>query len=202
MRVPSLLGLRHAVLAPALVVAAVPIAGCGDGDNHWHSAPGPGVVSSTVDSGTSPVTPLLVDVDPNKTLTATPGEGVGIFIEYQTGGHWNIWWTCDTNKTGLNCLFDIQGSIASGALANVAAQSAQPSDTLKSTATTFEATTTTTTGIDGVTFDAPLGAIVTLTATIGGLQDGAFFFFVQNGEVNGGYTGALTDPLEVEASSP
>src|SRR5882672_3572150 len=43
-------------------------------------------------------TPILAEVDTDQTLNANPGEGVGIYAEYATGGHWYIWWTCDTNQ--------------------------------------------------------------------------------------------------------
>src|SRR5262249_23126380 len=69
-------------------------------------------------SATSP-TPILVDVNNDKTMNASPGEGVGVFIEYGTGGHWHVWWTCDTsvNTQGpLTCDFSIRATVTKGSL--------------------------------------------------------------------------------------
>jgi len=156
--------------------------------------------------------PMLADVDPNKTVTATPGAGVGVFVEYQTGGHWHVWWTCDTTTTGQSCAFDVKVSAVAGALTNVASQQFGPNDQLLTpTAQVLEALTTTTTGVGGVTFDAMPGSKIELQATVGGayvLQGSSggtqtsFLFFVQNGQVNGGFTGLLTNPLLLEGSTP
>jgi hypothetical protein len=202
----------------AMTLAAAGLAvGCvaGDSTSGGGSAPpyiGGGASSSGGSSGGSTGTagsqPLLVDVDPNRTMTAAPGQGVGVFTEYQTGGHWHVWWTCDTSKTDLGCSFEVSVSVASGTIANVAGQSLQTSDRLaQPTSQQVEATTTTTTGIDGVTFDTPLDAsgdqpVITLDVKLNGQEDGSFLFFVQDGKINGGYQGTVTDPLMLEPSTP
>jgi hypothetical protein len=66
----------------------------------------------------------------------------------------------------------------------------------------MEATATTSLGVEGLYFDTAPGAIITLTASIGGMASGQFLFFVQKGQVNGGYTGTLTDPLMLEGATP
>ena len=62
--------------------------------------------------------------------------------------------------------------------------------------------TTTGAEIHGFTFDTDPGAVITLEATSGGQHGGQYFFFVQNGQVNGGYSGTLTDPLMLEGTKP
>ena len=65
------------------------------------------------------------------------------------------------------------------------------------------ASTYTTTQVDTLDFDATPGAKMTLDATIQGLpRDGSFFFFVQNGQIDGNYPGPLGDPLVFEPSTP
>jgi hypothetical protein len=163
-----------------------------------------GTGGSTGGGSTTPsATPMLVDVDPNVTMTANPGDGAGVFTEYVSGGHWHVWWTCDTNKTGQPCAFDVKIAAASGAIANAAAEKFATSDTLTTnTDGSIEAVTTTSTALDGVHFDATPGVPITLTASIGGIYSGAFLFFVQKGQVNGGFQGTLTDPLQLEGSAP
>jgi hypothetical protein len=154
--------------------------------------------------GTTPsATPMLVDVDPNVTMTATPGDGAGVFSEYVTGGHWHVWWTCDTNKTDQPCAYDVKIAPTTGAIANPTTEKFATSDSLATnTDGSIDATTTTSTDLSGVHFDATPGAPITLTASIGGTYSGSFLFFVQKGQVNGGFQGTLTDPLQLEGSSP
>jgi hypothetical protein len=133
-------------------------------------------------------------------MNAQPGDGVGIFTEYAAGGHWHVWWTCDTNKTSASCPMDVVVTVASGAIATTKPDAS--TTTLTASAQKLEATSTTTTQVDGVHFDTDPGATITLSATVGGCLDGSFLFFVQGGKVNGGYTGTLTDPLMLEGSTP
>jgi hypothetical protein len=165
-----------------------------------------GGASSSGGSPSGPTQPMLVVVDTNRTMSASPGEGVGVFTQYATGGHWNVWWTCDTSKTGLPCAFDVTVSVTSGTIANVTGQSRATTDGVTSTSQSLEATTTTTTGVDGVTFDTVVASgatpIITLDAKVGGVEDGSYLFFVQDGVINGNYPGSLTDPLMLEPLSP
>lgn len=147
--------------------------------------------------------PMLVDVDPNRTMTATPGNGAGIFTEYASGGHWHVWWTCDTSLTDQSCPFDVKISVATGALANVAGEQIGTSDQLvQPDAARLEAVTLTTSDVAGVRFDTDPKAVITLEGTISGAHDQALLFFVQDDQVRGGYKGRLTDPLMLEPRSP
>jgi hypothetical protein len=135
-------------------------------------------------------------------MNANPGEGVGVFVEYQAGGHWRIWWTCDTTKTGQACEFSVSAAAASGSITNADGAELTGGFLTKSTAARVEARSTTTTQVHGIKFDTAPGAIVTVEAAIGSLRDGAFLFFVQDGVVNGGFEGKLTNPLQLQGSSP
>jgi hypothetical protein len=61
---------------------------------------------------------------------------------------------------------------------------------------------TTTTQVHGVTFQTDPGAVVTVDAHIGNFHDSSFLFFVQDGQVNGGYSGRLTNPLQFVGKTP
>jgi hypothetical protein len=145
------------------------------------------------------VAPMLVDVDTNQTMSATPGDGVGVFVEYKAGGSWHVWWTCDTNKSQQSCNFSVKLS-ASAPLSNVVTTGSAQASTATPGITTF--TTNTSSAIDGVTFDTVAGDVLTLDAAVDGIADGSFVFFVQSGKVNGGYTGKLTNPLKLEGKTP
>jgi hypothetical protein len=157
----------------------------------------------------APAQPLLVVVDTGQTLTAQGGQGVGVFTEYQQGGHWHVWWTCDTALTQLDCQFQVTVSGGSGGasgaspltavaaqFASAGAQYSQPS------VAEIVATSTTSLGVDGLDFDATPGGTITLEAQVNGTGNGSFLFFVQDGQVNGGYKGAISDPLMLQPSAP
>ncbi|HLK35717.1 MAG TPA: hypothetical protein VKU41_03120 [Polyangiaceae bacterium] len=191
------------VLAGASAIAMV---ACGGGDgppSGSYGGAGPAPYASGASSGGMP--PQLVDVDTNQTLSQPGGQGVGVYVEYRAGGHWHVWWTCDTSLTGLSCGFQI-GISTSAAIANLASQAFETGDQLSQGAMSqVTATTTTTTGVDGVTFDTPPGGTVTLDAQVDGQRQiggKSFIFFVENGQPNGGYTGPVADPLMLEPTSP
>ena len=145
---------------------------------------------------------MLVEVDTDQTMTATGGDGVGVFIEYFKGGHWHVWWTCDTAQTRQSCDFAVGAAAASGALWNLDASELTGGSATSPTASRIEATSTTTTEVHGIRFDSEPGAVITVDAAVGGLKDGAFLFFVQDGKVNGGFAGKLTNPLQLQGKAP
>jgi len=201
------------------------------GPNTWdegYSGPGGGYSTTTeLDAGlisgdgSASSMPMLVKVDPNAPMTQTPGQGVGVFTQYDTGGHWYVWWTCDTSLSNDACDFAINISVAHGDITNARPQNFLEADLLsgggagstlpeggtpdaESTegSPALHATTTTTTTVQGVYFDTAPGAVITLSAALSGEYSGSFLFFVQDDEVNGNYKGMLSDPLELQSSSP
>ncbi len=187
----------------AMLVGAGSLAGCfadgGSSSSGSGSAGGPtgGYASS---SGGGSTQPLLVDVDTGGTLVTTPGNGIGVYVEYQTGGLWRISWTCDTALTSLSCNFVVDASVTVGAITSPEGDGLEAGDSLSQAGPQqIEAVTTTTTGVDAMLFDATPGAAITLTVT---LNAPVSFFFVQDNQVNGGYKGALTNPLMLQPSSP
>lgn len=153
-------------------------------------------------SPTAAPTPMLVEVDADQTMTAVGGDGVGVFIEYYKGGHWHLTWTCDTTRTQKTCDFVINASAASGAITNVDSSSLPSGSVSTPTSARVELRTTTTTELHSLRFDTPAGAVLTVDAAVSGLKDGAFLFFVQDGKVNGGFTGKLTNPLQLQGNAP
>ena len=146
---------------------------------------------------------MVVIVDPNGTLNAQPGVGAGVFTEYRAGGHWHVWWICDTLRTGHSCPYEVTVSAATGAISNYLPDAPATTDALELMAPRkLVAITNTTAEADGITFDANAGSPITLDVALGGQPSVPFFFFVQNDEVNGDYKGTLTNPLVLEPSSP
>jgi hypothetical protein len=159
-----------------------------------------GSPSSSGTAAASPTQPLLADVDTNATLVTTPGNGIGVYVEYEAGGHWKLSWTCDTAITSLTCNFTVDASVEVGAITNPSVEGFGSTDTLTQTSSTqIEGVTTTTTGVNTVLFDTTAGATIEVSVR---LDAPVSFFFVQDGQVNGGYKGALTNPLLLRPSSP
>jgi hypothetical protein len=201
-------------LGVAVALASSVLVGCfgedsgggGSSGGGYYGGSGGGTTSSSGSSSASSQ-PMLVVVDANQTMSASPGQGVGVFTQYQTGGHWNVWWSCDTSVTSESCNFDVTVSVSTGAIANAAGQTLGSSDSLSVSGTQqLEVQTLTTTGIQGVTFDTsvPSGTtpIITLDAKLDGVDDGQYLFFVQDGKINGSFQVTLTDPLMLEPNVP
>lgn len=208
--------MKNLLLLASVVALGASVTACDDDGRHNHcygdpycyddypspsgSASASPPPASSGPSGT--VQPLLAVVDTDQTMDAVGGDGVGLFIEYSTGGHWHLWWTCDTNQTQQSCNFVIGASVASGEITNLdASQLAGGFATLSST-TQLDAQSTTTTQVSGIRFDTAPGATIKLEASMSNITDGSFLFFVQDGKVNGGYAGALSNPLSLVGSTP
>ncbi len=202
----TLLGRFAFVLAiPAFVVACVvdstssaPFESGGGG-----SGGGTALAPSSGDGSPSDH-PILGLVDTNQTMTAAPGQGVGVFTEYDSGGQWHVWWTCDSDVDTTNpaCQFDVKVSVASGSITGVATNGFQSTDTLTQSAAQIEAVTTVSTSSEGFDFQTAPGAVITLSATVGGQYGGSFLFFVEGGKVNDGTSGLLSDPIMLQGSTP
>jgi hypothetical protein len=158
--------------------------------------------NSNTGSATSPA-PMLVEVDTDQTMTADPGQGVGVFIEYGSGGKWHIWWTCDTAKTGQECAFTVDATATAGTISNLDASQVTGGGTVSSpTASSIHAVATTANEVHGVSFTTNPGVILTVKASLGTIADGSFLFFVQDNKVNGGFTGKLSNPLQLQGKTP
>jgi hypothetical protein len=188
-----------AVAVAALLVGCVADSTSSSSGGYGYSGGGSGGSSS----GGGLSQPLLADIDTNGQLVLPPGgQGIGVYVTYDQGGHWTISWTCDTAVTNLPCPYVVDASVAAAA-GSIDNAMANPSSSDAAfaivSAQEIRATTTTTTGIDAMTFDTTPGAIVTVAVQ---LDTNVSFFFVQDNQVNGGYTGVLTNPMMFKPSAP
>jgi hypothetical protein len=146
--------------------------------------------------------PKTVVIDPDKALQQEPGEGVGVFVEYMTGGHWHVWTSCDTNSSKAICNFtaflivDIGGQIS-----NVQGENLENDDlaTLDASGSSVELDVHTSSEFDGVTFDATPGATVQLEVYLDNDPDPRLVYWV-GGDVL--HQGAPTDPINFEPAAP
>lgn len=188
-------GLVPAVLTLALAGLAAGIAGC------WNSSsePPPPLVEEdppTLD------TPKQVAITPDQTLQADAGTGVGIFVEYATGGRWHVWTACDTNKSKVACDFEIFAIPEKGAkISNVkAAEELEAGDVAEElTDGSAHLSTSTSSEFDGMTFDATPGALVELEVYFDGFPEPHIIFWYGNETL---HTGAPTDPIDFIPDAP
>ena len=162
-------------------------------------APSTGDAPKPSDS-TSALAPMLVVIDSGKSMDAQPGQGVGVFVEYKQGGSWRVWWTCDTNVTKEVC--DVNVRVSAASLVDVDAKGAELPAPPTVVGTSISTSTRTTSQVHALTLRTSPGGEITVDATVGGLRDGNFMFFVQDGKVNGGFEGRLTNPLRFVPQSP
>ncbi|MEN9579609.1 MAG: hypothetical protein RJA70_2618 [Pseudomonadota bacterium] len=56
-----------------------------------------------------------VEIDTGAGIEVEGGQGAGVFLQYSSGGEWELFTTCDTLLSGLLCEYDIVLSVPVGA---------------------------------------------------------------------------------------
>jgi hypothetical protein len=143
----------------------------------------------------------LVVVDADATIPLTPGESVGLFVQYARGGHWNLSTTCDTQSSGQSCAFDVLVSPAPGAsLSGVEGQGLSRDDALELRSDgSVRLVTATSFGTDGITFDSDPGALIEVDALLDGVDQPRLVHVVSEGTV---VEGVPTNPVDLSPSAP
>ena len=189
------LGGRSRVLALCAGIAA--LSGCiiVDDNNDYDRPP--------VDTDNPPpLDPMLVNIDSDVSLDSTPGDGVGVFVEYYAGGHYRIWTTCDTSFSGVTCPFSIYTSVdtSSSIFATVGenletfdAITAQPNQGI------VDLHFDTGGDYDAAEIDVTPGAILRVEAYIDGVSDPRFIYWFGDGVL---HEGAPTSPVDFNPSKP
>lgn len=147
--------------------------------------------------------PNIIDVtiDTGGTMSAALGEGVGVFIEYQTGGQWTLWTSSDLAVGGYQREFDILATVIEGQPINdVVGHGLVPGDSLTLTADNqLNLITLTGTGDNGVSFGTSPGAGVELDILVDGVSDSRIVYWVGDGAL---HQGAPSNPIGFWPSAP
>jgi hypothetical protein len=184
------------VLTLALAGCTAGLGGCFWGGSDAEPEPAPVTVPApTLD------TPQQVAITPNKTLQNAAGDGVGIFVEYATGGHWHVWTTCDTNQSKVACNFEAFAIPGKGAkISNVQPETLESGDVAEElTDGSAHLSASTSTEFDGMTFDATPGAVVELEVYFDGKPDSRVVYWYGSDTL---HTGAPTDPVDFLPDAP
>ncbi len=144
------------------------------------------------------MTDVVVDADASMTLD--PGSGVGLFVEYRSGGRWSLLTTCDTSISKRACAFDVLvTTVGGGTFANVEAQNPGPNGSVSVTGhTSIALSTDTSFEASGVVFDATPGARIQIDASLDGRDAQRFVFVVSKGQV---VKGVITNPATFTPSA-
>jgi hypothetical protein len=177
------------------LVLCLPLAACsyGDGDD----AP---LRRGTDPDPLVPVRGASAVIDTDSGLEVTPGEGVGLFVEYESGGRWRLFMTCDTDISGFGCEWDIVVAPTEGVIEAITADRLEFEDFLDFWGSDgARLVTLTAYDVDGALFDAPPGAGLVVDALLDDAFAHRYIYWVGDGAVHGGAPGS---PLELSPSEP
>lgn len=134
-------------------------------------------------------------IDADVSMDYKPGEGVGLFVEYSSGGHWHVFTTCDTRLTDLSCKFDVLIRPEAGSLvSNISGYDLAGGDTVGLTeGGNVRLLSTTTLSDQGVDFDLDPGALVEIDFLLDGAAQPQFVYAVSHGVV---LNGVPTNPVQ------
>ena len=143
----------------------------------------------------------VVIIDAGAALQLSPGDSVGLFVQYAEGGHWNLTTTCDTRTSGRSCAFDVVISPAPGAtFSGVEGQGLARDDRLELRSDgSVHLLTATSFGTEGISFDSDPGALVEIDALLDGSDQPRLVNVVSEGAV---LSGVPTNPVDFSPSAP
>jgi|HubBroStandDraft_6_1064221.scaffolds.fasta_scaffold354968_2 hypothetical protein len=154
----------------------------------------------TSPGGAAPTQQASLDTD--ATMTVKGGAGAGAFVQYGSGGHWDVYTSCDYDTNGVPCSFNVVLSTVdrTATLSSPEGQALGSGDRAVLDADgTISLITTTTTGLDGVTFDADPGATVQFDMTLNGVDAPDLVDWVSAGKA---VLGASTNPVDFIPTEP
>ncbi len=145
-------------------------------------------------------TPAQSAIDADRQIEVDAGQGAGVFVEYSSGGHWIVSTSCDTLRTSTSCAWDIIVTPQDGSsLSNVTATDLESADSLSAyDAASYRLRATTSTDLDGFSFDSDPGAAVRVDAFLDGACAVQYFYWVGDGAL---HSGSPTNPIDLVPSA-
>ncbi|MRG91626.1 hypothetical protein [Polyangium spumosum] len=149
-----------------------------------------------------PEQPMLMSIETDVALESVPGDGVGVFVEYYSGGTYRIWTTCDTNFSGSVCPMDIFTSVdQSSSIHSVTTVDLEGADqvNINEAAGTVDMYVDTSVDIDAIEINTTPGAILRVEVLIDGVAQPRFVYWFGNGVL---HNGAPTSPVDFVPTVP
>lgn len=176
--------------AAAAVLVVTCATACGsDGDVAYYE-PGP--------SRSAEIVEARIDSDA-ELAGREPGQGVGVFVEYRSGGYYHIDLTCDTQLSGYGCSWWVVAEPDEGSVFAVSSYQLERSDYFEVGAGSVALSAYTSDELDGVSFRTRPGATLRLYVTLDAFPESRFVYWVGDGAVHGG---APAVPFDLVPSEP
>ena len=141
-------------------------------------------------------------IDSDGQIEVQAGEGAGVFIEYTTGGHWQLRTTCDTLKNNVSCKWDIIVTPQDGeTLSNVLPTDLESTDDVRpfpDDTRSYQLVAETSGDTDGFSFDSAPGAAISVDTLLDDRCALPFFFWIGDGAL---HKGSPSNPVVLIPSS-
>jgi hypothetical protein len=141
------------------------------------------------------------DIDADMTMAdINPGREAGAFVEYQAGGQWRVYVTCDSSlRGGGPCTWTVRAKPADISWSGPAADQLESSDQLAQDRNGPWLVALTTTDFDGFRFATRPGTTVRFDVILDNQAANGYLRWVSGGAVN---MGASTNPVDLWPSTP
>jgi len=152
--------------------------------------------------GSCDAEPLRGTIDADAAFEVEVANGVGLFVEYQAGGRWLLYTTCDTDVSDYACAFDVivQPVGESPILALYPDSLERDDDSLTLFGEdTVEFVATTDYDTDGFFLDTDPGAAIRVDVLLDGACANEHVYWIGDGAT---HAGASTNPFEFEPNTP
>jgi len=132
-------------------------------------------------------------IDAGATMTdLTPGNGIGMFIEYQSGGTWDVRFTCDTSVSNLACPWHMDAqTLDQTSITDINTQLLDSSDAVSQPSSDlllYDGTTTT--EVDEFSFKTTAGHLIGFDIALDYVDDPhRYVFWIGDGGLNRGVPG-------------
>jgi hypothetical protein len=181
------------------VIGALIACGYGSSDRHMDEDMHDDGAAGGSDDDATGIPESRIDTD--ATLTdISPGEGAGVFVEYQTGGTWRIRTSCDTRVSGASCVWDIIVTPINGTVNTFVGEELESSDWLgRERFDGVRLISFTDFSIDGVSIQATESVPVRLDVYLDGQPANRYIYWVGDG---GLHRGAPDNPIDLLPTAP
>jgi hypothetical protein len=130
-----------------------------------------------------------------------PGQGVGVFLEYETDGVWQLSATCDSLVSGFGCVWDvIVTPVGQGTIFDAEIIELDEDDWLgRDGDASLRLVTYTTDELDAIQFQAIPGQVLRVDVFLDDASESRFIYWIGDGAV---HRGAPTNPIDLQPSEP
>ncbi|MGC4089974.1 MAG: hypothetical protein QM756_19215 [Polyangiaceae bacterium] len=169
--------------------------GCTYGEHH--SSNGSGVVDGPECTGPS----REGTIDADGLIDTKQGDGVGVFVEYASGGHWHVFATCDTNISSKDCMFDVVvHSLGKSGVLSAVGDDLEDEDSASLFGVDgIQMVSYTAADFDGFYLDTDPGAALQVDVLLDNACGASYVYWLGGGGI---HTGAPSTPFELVPSAP